>query len=135
MKTLTILTALSALLFGTLIVPALMGKPDIILLAQIDDLGDELPQPEAVPAPIPVLDLGVEEEEVVPPLEVDPPNFIQAVLSSPGTLIEALLQLVGGAAILATMIGNQSANKYIKVVLNLLNFLAANFGKAKNAKT
>jgi hypothetical protein len=132
MKTLTILTAL---LFGTLIVPALMGKPDIILLAQIDDLGDELPQPEAVPAPIPVLDLGVEEEEVVPPLEVDPPNFIQAVLSSPGTLIEALLQLVGGAAILATMIGNQSANKYIKVVLNLLNFLAANFGKAKNAKT
>lgn len=132
MKTLTILTAL---LFGTLIVPALMGKPDIILLAQIDDLGDELPQPEAVPAPIPVLDLGVEEEEVVPPLEVDPPNFIQAVLSSPGTLIEALLQLVGGAAILATMIGNQSTNRYIKIILNLLNFLAANFGKAKNAKT
>lgn len=135
MKTLTILT-LFALLFGAFAIPAFTTEPDTILLAQIDDLGDELPEPEAVPAPTPVLDTeaDTEDDEVIPPAEVEPPNFIQTVLSSPGTLIEALLQLVGGAAILASMIGNQSANRYIKVILNLLNFLAANFGKARNAE-
>lgn len=131
MKTLTIRT-LFALLFGAFAIPAFATEPDTILLAQIDDLGDKLPEPEAVPAPTPILD--TEDDEAIPPAEVEPLNFIQTVLSSPGTLIEALLQLVGGAAILASMIGNQSANRYIKVILNLLNFLAANFGKARNAE-
>lgn len=135
MKTLNILTLL-ALLIGAITIPLFAVEPNTILLAQIDDLGDELPEPVAVPAPTPVLDAGADtgDSEITPPTEAEPPNFVQSVLSNPGTLIEALLQLVGGAAILASMIGNQSANRYIKVILNLLNFLAANFGKARNAE-
>ena len=47
-------------------------------------------------------------------------------------IIEGLMQVVGGFAALAAFTPNESDNKIFKKVLDALNFLGANFGKAKN---
>lgn len=43
-----------------------------------------------------------------------------------------LLQIIGGFAVIATMTKNESDDKIIKVILDIVNFLGGNLGKAKN---
>ncbi len=46
--------------------------------------------------------------------------------------VALLLQIVGAFAVLATMTPNKTDDKIVQVVLDLVNFLGANTGKAKN---
>ena len=43
-----------------------------------------------------------------------------------------VLQIVGAAALIATMTPNKVDDKIIQSIMDIVNFLAANFGKAKN---
>ena len=47
-------------------------------------------------------------------------------------VVEVVLNLVGAFAVIATMIPNESDNKIVAFVLNVINTLGANFGKASN---
>ena len=47
-------------------------------------------------------------------------------------IVEAVLQIVGGAALLATALGSMKY-KGVTTIVKLLNVVAANWGKAKNA--
>ena len=47
-------------------------------------------------------------------------------------LIEGFIQIVGGIALLTTMLPNSSKYGFVTRILKFLNFLGANFGKSKN---
>ena len=49
-------------------------------------------------------------------------------------LITAAGSIVGGFAILASMTPNKSDDKMVQKLLDLINFVGANFGKAKNGR-
>lgn len=48
------------------------------------------------------------------------------------TLVELALQIVGAAAIVATLTPTDADNKVVALVSKLVHALGANFGKAKN---
>lgn len=48
------------------------------------------------------------------------------------TLVSGLLMVVGGFAILATLTANTADDKAVAWMLKIINFLGANWGKAKN---
>ena len=48
-------------------------------------------------------------------------------------LLELVVQIVGVAALVATMTPNVSDNKAVDFVLNIINMLGANIGNSKNA--
>ena len=48
-------------------------------------------------------------------------------------LLELVVQVVGVASLVATLTPNVSDNKAVDFVLNIINMLGANVGKAKNA--
>ena len=47
-------------------------------------------------------------------------------------ILEIVVQLVGVASLIATMTPNESDNKAVDFVLNIVNMLGANVGKASN---
>ena len=47
-------------------------------------------------------------------------------------ILEIIVQLVGVASLIATLTPNESDNKAVDFVLNLVNMLGANVGKASN---
>jgi len=49
-------------------------------------------------------------------------------------LLESVLMVVGGFAVLATQTPNQTDDKILQTILSLINFLGANVGKAKNSE-
>lgn len=49
-----------------------------------------------------------------------------------GTVLGAVTSVVGGFALIATLTPNKSDDTVIQQILNAVNFLGANFGKAKN---
>ena len=56
-----------------------------------------------------------------------------AFLQSNGqTIIMALLATVGGFASLASLTPNKTDDRIIQMILDVINFLGGNFGKAKN---
>jgi hypothetical protein len=48
-------------------------------------------------------------------------------------ILELVVQIVGVASLIATMTPNDSDNKAVDFVLNIVNMLGANVGKSKNA--
>ena len=46
--------------------------------------------------------------------------------------LEIVVQLVGVASLIATMTPNEADNKAVDFVLNIVNMLGANVGKASN---
>ena len=48
------------------------------------------------------------------------------------SVLEGLLMVVGGFAVLATLTANQADDKVVSWMLKVINFLGANWGKAKN---
>ena len=48
------------------------------------------------------------------------------------SVIEGLIAVVGGFAMLATLTPNKSDDAIVQRVLDMINFLAANFGKSAN---
>ena len=55
------------------------------------------------------------------------------ITSNWGNLYSIITQIVGVAALVATLTPNQSDNKAVDFVLNIINMLGANIGKSKNA--
>jgi len=47
-------------------------------------------------------------------------------------ILEIVVQLVGVASLVATMTPNEADNKAVDFVLNIVNMLGANVGKASN---
>lgn len=47
--------------------------------------------------------------------------------------LELLMMVIGVFATIATMSGNKSANKFVAGIYKVINILAMNFGKSKNA--
>jgi len=47
-------------------------------------------------------------------------------------ILSLITQIVGVAAMIATMTPNKTDDKYIQYVLNIINLLGANVGKARN---
>ena len=47
-------------------------------------------------------------------------------------ILEIVVQIVGVASLVATMTPNEADNKAVDFVLNLVNMLGANVGKASN---
>ena len=47
-------------------------------------------------------------------------------------ILEIVVQLVGVASLIATMTPNEADNKAVDFVLNIVNMLGANGGKASN---
>jgi hypothetical protein len=49
-------------------------------------------------------------------------------------MISAAAGIVGGFAVIASMTPNKSDDRIVQMILDVVNFLGANFGKAKNNK-
>ena len=47
-------------------------------------------------------------------------------------LVELLVQIVGVASLIASITPNESDNKAVDFILNIINLLGANIGNAKN---
>jgi hypothetical protein len=54
------------------------------------------------------------------------------ITSNWGNLYSIITQVVGIAALVATLTPNTSDNKAVDFVLNIINMLGANIGKSKN---
>jgi len=52
-----------------------------------------------------------------------------------GQIVEILTQVVGVAALVATLTPNESDDKIVSFVLKVVNVLGANVGKASNDKS
>jgi len=59
-------------------------------------------------------------------------EWVLAQLPNLPQLLDALLKIVGGAAVIATLTPNKSDDKIIDWAWKIVNFAGANFGKAKN---
>ena len=49
-------------------------------------------------------------------------------------IISAAASIIGGFAIIASMTPNKSDDRIVQMLLDIVNFLGANFGKASNNK-
>jgi len=49
-------------------------------------------------------------------------------------ILSAVAGIVGGFAILASLTPNKSDDRIVQILLDVVNFLGANIGKAKNDK-
>ena len=47
-------------------------------------------------------------------------------------ILSAVGGIVGGFAVIASMTPNKSDDRVVQIILDMVNFLGANFGKAKN---
>ena len=48
-------------------------------------------------------------------------------------IVSAMTSIVGGFSIIATMTPNKADNMIVEKMVKFINFMGANFGKAKNA--
>ena len=55
------------------------------------------------------------------------------LVANASSLLELLIQVVGVAALVATITPNDSDNKAVDFILNIVNLLGANVGRSKNA--
>ena len=49
-------------------------------------------------------------------------------------ILSAVASIVGGFAIIASLTPNKSDDRIVQMILDVVNFLGANIGKAKNDK-
>ena len=59
---------------------------------------------------------------------------ISFVMDNYTAMISAVAGIVGGFAVIASMTPNKSDDRIVQMILDIVNFLGANFGKAKNDK-
>jgi len=50
------------------------------------------------------------------------------------SILSAVASIVGGFAVIASLTPNKSDDRIVQMILDVVNFLGANFGKAKNDK-
>ena len=49
-------------------------------------------------------------------------------------LLDSVLMVVGGFAVVATQTPNKTDDRILQIILSLINFLGANVGKASNSE-
>lgn len=59
-------------------------------------------------------------------------EMISYVMENYAQIITATGGIVGGFAVIASMTPNKSDDRIVQIILDCVNFLGANFGKAKN---
>lgn len=59
--------------------------------------------------------------------------MIEWITANGTNLVELIMQIVGTFAIVATMTPNTADNKIASVLLEAVNFLGGNLGKARNS--
>jgi hypothetical protein len=59
--------------------------------------------------------------------------MIEWITTNGTSMVELLVQIVGAFAVIATMTPNTADNKIASVLLEAVNFLGGNLGKARNA--
>ena len=59
-------------------------------------------------------------------------EMISYVMENYTQIITAIGGIVGGFAVIASMTPNKNDDRIVQIILNCVNFLGANFGKAKN---
>ena len=59
-------------------------------------------------------------------------GVISYVMENYMQMLTAVGGIVGGFAVIASMTPNKSADRIVQMILDMVNFIGANFGKAKN---
>jgi len=59
---------------------------------------------------------------------------IQAVINTIVVVVPVLATIVGGFAVLASMTPNRNDDRIVQFLLDIVNFMGANIGKAANKK-
>jgi hypothetical protein len=61
-------------------------------------------------------------------------ELITNILNTVTAYLPAVLQIVGGFALLATLTQNKADDKIAQIILDVINFVGGNIGKAKNGE-
>ena len=61
-------------------------------------------------------------------------EVISLITSNYVAILSAVASIVGGFAVLASLTPNKSDDRIVQIILDIVNFLGANIGKAKNDK-
>ena len=59
-------------------------------------------------------------------------GVVSYVMENYMQLLAAVGGIVGGFAVIASMTPNKSDDRIVQMMLDMVNFIGANFGKAKN---
>ena len=59
-------------------------------------------------------------------------EMVSYVMENYMQILSAVGGIVGGFAVIASMTPNKSDDRVVQIILDMVNFLGANFGKAKN---
>ena len=59
-------------------------------------------------------------------------GVISYVMENYMQMLTAVGGIVGGFAVIASMTQNKSDDRIVQMILDMVNFIGANFGKAKN---
>jgi len=59
-------------------------------------------------------------------------GVVSYVMENYMQMLAAVGGIVGGFAVIASMTPNKSDDRIVQMILDMVNFLGANFGKAKN---
>ena len=59
-------------------------------------------------------------------------EMVSYVMENYMQMLSAVGGIVGGFAVIAQMTQNKSDDRIVQMILDVVNFLGANFGKAKN---
>ena len=61
-------------------------------------------------------------------------ELVSFVMDNYVSILSAVASIVGGFAVIASSTPNKSDDRIVQMILDVVNFLGANFGKAKNDK-
>ena len=61
-------------------------------------------------------------------------ELVSFVMGNYVSILSAVASIVGGFAVIASLTPNKSDDRIVQMILDVVNFLGANFGKAKNDK-
>jgi|TARA_R100001530_G_scaffold14996_1_gene13427 hypothetical protein len=59
-------------------------------------------------------------------------GVVSYVMENYMQMLTAVGGIVGGFAVIASMTPNKSDDRIVQMILDMVNFIGANFGKAKN---
>ena len=61
-------------------------------------------------------------------------DMMNVITNNYAGIISAAASIIGGFAMIASMTPNKSDDRIVQMLLDIVNFLGANFGKASNNK-
>jgi|TARA_R100000951_G_C2574074_1_gene159751 hypothetical protein len=61
-------------------------------------------------------------------------DIVSVITGNYVAILSAAASIVGGFAVIASLTPNKSDDRIVQIILDIVNFLGANFGKASNNK-